>query len=189
MTDTQIFEPDGRAVPYAVEGEGPVALVLIPERGMNGDALGVVAHYLAEEAGFHVVRIGTAADADESTMDERVAATAAVIDHLGLDHAWIGGHGFGGTVARAFAAAHTDRANGVLLLGVEETDIPLAPAIPVLIVQGTDDDITPEVHGERLQATAPERSSIKTIAGGDHRFPTTHPIETAVVIEEYLDWD
>ena len=101
----------------------------------------------------------------------------------------VGGHGFGGTVARAFAAAHTDRSNGVLLLGVEEAEIPLARAIPVLIVQGTDDDVTPPAHGERLQATAPERASIKTIHGGDHGFPSTHPIETAVVIEEYLDWD
>ena len=23
MTETQIFEPDGRAIPYAAEGEGP----------------------------------------------------------------------------------------------------------------------------------------------------------------------
>ncbi|KQZ83403.1 hypothetical protein ASD56_14045 [Microbacterium sp. Root166] len=189
MTDTQIFEPDGRAVPYAVEGDGPVKLVLIPERGLNGDALGVVAHYLAEEAGFHIVRIGTGADSNECTLDERVEATVAVIDHLGLDHAWIGGHGFGGTVARAFAAAHTDRANGVLLLGVEETEVPLAPAIPVLIVQGTEDIVTPPAQGELLQAAAPERASIKTIHGGDHEFPATHPIETAVVIEEYLDWD
>ena len=67
--------------------------------------------------------------------------------------------------------------------------MPLAPAIPVLIVQGTDDIVTPPAQGELLQAAAPERASIKTIHGGDHEFPATHPIETAVVIEEYLDWD
>ena len=29
----------------------------------------------------------------------------------------------------------------------------------------------------------------ETIEGGGHLFPMTHPIETAVVLEEYLDWD
>lgn len=179
MAENSIFEPSGRAVPYVDEGDGPVGLVLIPEGGLDGDALGVVAHYLAEEAGFRVVRIGAV------TVEDMVA----VLDHLGLEHSWIGGHGSGGTVARAFAAAHADRANGLLLLGVEEETIPLVPAIPVLIIQGSDDDITPPARGERLRSIAPERASITNIDGADHLFPMTHPVETAVVIEEYLDWD
>jgi len=187
MTDTQIFEPEGRAIPFAVEGEGPVSLVLIPEPGQDRDALGVVSHYLVEEAGFHIVRIGIR-DVSES-LDERVQDAAAVIDHLGLDHSWIGGHGAGGTVARAFAAAHHDRVNGLLLLGVEDEDIPLAPVIPVLIIQGADDEITSPAQGERLQLTAPERASVKTLDGAGHLFPLTHPIDTAFIIEEYLDWD
>lgn len=43
MTDTQIFEPDGRAIPFVDEGEGPVKLVLIQEQGLAADVLGVVA--------------------------------------------------------------------------------------------------------------------------------------------------
>ena len=97
MTDTQIFEPDGRAIPYAVEGEGPVALVLLSERDLGADGLGVISHYLVEEAGFHVVRVDIRADSD--SLDERVQDAVAVIDHLGLEHTWIGGHGAGGTVA------------------------------------------------------------------------------------------
>lgn len=189
MTDTQIFEPDGRAIPFVDEGDGPVKLVLIQERGLAADVLGVVGHYLAEEAGFHVLRIGHRADAGDISLDERVEDAVAVIDHVGLDDAWIGGHGFGGTVARSFALAHPDRVNGLALLGVEEADTPLAPVIPVLIIQGDQDADTPQANGERLQATAPERASIKTIDGGDHLFPMSHPIETAVVLEEYLDWD
>ena len=187
MTDTQIFEPDGRAIPYAVEGEGPVALVLLSERDLGADGLGVISHYLVEEAGFHVVRVDIRADSD--SLDERVQDAVAVIDHLGLEHTWIGGHGAGGTVARAFAASHHDRVNGLLLLGVEDQDIPLAPIIPVLIIQGADDETTPPVHGDRLQSTAPERASVKTIGGAGHLFPLTHPIDTAFIIEEYLDWD
>jgi pimeloyl-ACP methyl ester carboxylesterase len=187
MTDLQIFEPEGRAIPYAVEGEGPVSLVLLPEDGMDFDALGVIGHYLVEEAGFHVIRVGFASESE--TPAERAADALAVIDHLGLDHAWIGGHGSGGTAARLFAGAHLDRVNGLLLLGVEESDIPLAPTIPVLIIQGSDDDVTPPAHGEQLQSTAPERATVKTIDGGGHLFPLTHPIPTAFIIEEYLDWD
>lgn len=193
MTEQSILERDGGAVPYAEEGEGPVSLVLISGRALNADGLGVVAHYLAEEAGFHVIRIGPRAETSGTdraeTLRERVEDAMAVIDHLGLDHTWIGGHGFGGTAARVFAAEHTDRVNGLLLLGVEEDDIALAPAIPVLIVQATADEVTPPARAEALQATAPERASIKSIEGADHLFPATHPIETAVIIEEYLDWD
>ncbi|MFT4156419.1 MAG: alpha/beta hydrolase [Microbacterium sp.] len=188
MTDTQIFEPDGRAIPFVDEGDGPVKLVLIQEQGLAADVLGVVAHYLAEEAGFHVLRIGHRNDAASASFDDRVADVLAVIDHVGIEDAWIGGHGFGGTLARALVTAHTERANGLLLLGVEDVDIPVAPAIPVLIVQGSDDTVTPQVNAEQLHSTVPERASIKPIPG-DHLFPMHHPIETAVVIEEYLDWD
>ncbi|MGO4487860.1 alpha/beta fold hydrolase [Microbacterium sp. 2RAF4] len=191
MTETQIFEPDGRAIPFVDEGDGPVKLVLIQERDVAADVLGVVAHYLAEEAGFHVLRIGHRAEDkhDEVTLAARVEDALAVIDHVGLGDTWIGGHGFGGTVARAFAVAHADRVNGLALLAVEDDATPLAPVMPVLIIQGSKDIETPPANGEQLQSTAPERASVKTIEGGDHMFPMTFPIETAVVIEEYLDWD
>lgn len=191
MTDTQIFEPDGRAIPFVDEGDGPVKLVLIQERDLAADVLGVVSHYLAEEAGFHVLRIGHRAEAkrEEVSLDDRVEDALAVIEHVGLGDTWVGGHGFGGTVARAFALAHADRVNGLALLAVEESDIPLAPVMPVLIIQGTKDIDAPFANGEQLQSTAPERASVKSIDGADHLFPMTHPIETAVVLEEYLDWD
>lgn len=190
MTQQNILESEGGALPYIVEGEGPVSLVLLTARELEGDGLGAVAHYLAEEAGFHVIRVGLGASGTDAASAAALAGEVlAVVDRLGLDDTWIGGHGFGGSVARAFAAAHTDRVNGLLLLGAEDDDTPLAPAIPVLIVQGTEDTVTPPANGERLHATAPERASVKNLEGADHFFPVTHPIETAVIIEEYLDWD
>lgn len=188
MTDIQFFEPEGRRIPFIDEGDGPVKLVLIAERGH--DALGVVGHYLAEEAGFHVVRIGyRAGSGGRLAAAEHAADVIAVLDHLGWDHSWIGGHGFGGTVARAVVHAHHERANGLLLLGVEDVDLPLAPVIPVLIVQGSGDEVNAPANGEALQQTAPERASVKTLVGQGHLFPSSDPIQTAVIIEEYLDWD
>lgn len=187
MTEIQTSDPDGRAIPYVDEGEGPVTLVLISARSLEADGLGVISHYLAEEAGFRVVRVGARPGAD--TAQERADDALAVIDDLGIADSWIGGHGAGGTAARVFAADYTDRVNGLLLLGVEDEQIALAPLIPVLIIQGTADEVTPAGHAERLQATAPERASIKTLEGADHLFPVTHPIDAAVIIEEYLDWD
>lgn len=183
-TQNSIFEIDGRTVPYIDEGEGPVTLVLVPERGLDGDALGAIAHYLAEEAGFRILRVGTPVDSADAASD-----VVAVIDHVGIDDTWVGGHGAGGTVAAATALTLGDRANGVLFLGVEDAEAELVPALPILIVQGPDDAVTPPSNGEALQAAAAGRASIKTIDGGDHLFPMTHPLETAEVIEEYLDWD
>lgn len=189
VTEKTTFEPDGRAVPFIDEGEGPVTLVLVTNRELEADGLGVISHYLAEEAGFRVVRVGSRAQAEGVTVQERAADALAVLDHLGIDDTWIGGHGHGSTIARVFAADHTDRVNGLLMLGVEDEPIALASGIPVLIIQAEQDDVTPAANAEALRATAPERASVTTIPGADHYFPATHPIETAVVIEEYLDWD
>ena len=224
MTDTQIFEPDGRAIPYAVEGEGP-ALVLIAGQGLNVTYLATLAGAVAAED-FRVVRIGSRrlpreADAAVS-MSDLVQDVVAVMDHLEVADAWVGGHAFGGSVARLVSHDHPERVNGVLLLGVEEATqtsdtldiaaIPehwrdaevesmlrsvreaaepaaLAPGIPVLVIQGTDDRITPPANGDRLQASAQDRVSVVLVEGGGHMFPATHVGETSWAIEDYLDWD
>ncbi|WP_248240401.1 alpha/beta fold hydrolase [Microbacterium kunmingense] len=187
MPALQTVTRDARVIPFIDEGEGPVSLVLIPEHSLEGDALGAITHYLAEEAGFRIIRIDEPGGADAS-VDERVADVIAVLEHVGLEDTWVGGHGPGGTVARAVAAEHTARVDGLLLLGAEDAGAPLAPGIPVLIIQGAEDAVTPAVNGERLQASAPDRATVRTVAG-DHLFPMSHPIETALFIEEYLDWD
>lgn len=189
MTEPRIFEPEGRAVPFVDEGEGPVTLVLVTTRPLEADGLGVISHYLAEEAGFRVVRIGARAAEEGIDASVRAADAADVIADLGIADTWIGGHGAGSTVAAVFALEHAGLVNGLLMMGVEDTDVHLAPGIPVLIIQAENDEVTPAANAEALQATAPERASITRIADADHYFVATHPIETAVVIEEYLDWD
>lgn len=194
MTETQIFEPDGRAIPYAAEGEGP-ALVLVPGRASDIDMLGSLAHSVSQED-FRVVRIGLRAAADDAdavapSFRDFAQDVVDVMDHLGIDDAWVGGHAFGGSIARRVSLDHHARVNGVLLLGVESADMapPLADGLPVLVVQGTEDDVTPPLNGETLQATAPDLVSVVPIEGGGHLFPSTHVGATSWAIEDYLDWD
>lgn len=182
---TQTFEPDGLAVDYIDEGTGP-AVVLIAETGQSIDTLGTLASILVEED-FRVVRL---APLDEAADLHALARTViGIMDAAGLDHAWVGGHGFGGTVARAVPADHHDRVNGVLLLAPAPADIPLAEDIPVLIIHGTDDEPAAIAESARLLASAPTIASVRQVEGAGHLFPLTHPGETSWFIEDYLDWD
>ena len=189
MADTDLFEPQGRAIPIADEGAGPV-VVLVAERGEGIDYLGALAHLLVEED-FRIVRIAAAPAESTAPAEEVAQSVEDVLDHLGVSDAWIGGHGFGGTVARHIAHRRHDRVNGVLLFGVEAgAGLPEPAAdIPVLVIQGDADEVTPPANGEALRAAAPALVSVVPIEGGGHRFPATHVGATSWAIEDYLDWD
>ncbi len=219
MADLQTFEPDGRAITYVEEGAGP-AVVLLPGQGLNVNYLGPLAHSLATED-FHVVRIGSRRPTDSAaSLHDLAQDVVDVLDHLGVPDAWVGGHAFGGTIARFVAIDHHDHVNGLLLLGVEgdagldgSADGPgiardagiealqraaretagglpaLAEGVPVLVVQGTDDEVTPPANGEALRASAPGLVSVVTVEGGGHLFPATHVGATSWAVEDYLDWD
>jgi len=177
MTESRIFEPDGRAIVFAAEGAGP-DIVLVVEEGAGLDSLAGLSHSVAAED-FRVVRVQTGRPQD----------VVDLLDELEITGAWIGGHGAGGTVARAVSVAHHERINGIVLLGVE-ADAPALPAgIPVLVIQASDDEITPPANGEALREAAPAQVSVVTIEGGGHRFPSARAGETAWAIEDYLDWD
>ncbi len=206
---TQVFEPDGRAIPYVDDAGSEPVLVLIP--GVNKiAALGTLSHVLAEED-FRVLRVGYRTGRTEgATLADLAQDVVDVMDHVGLSDAWIGGHAFGGVVARTISTLHTDRVDGVLLLGAEGAEPragmeplqaaaaasataeqwqALAPTVPVMLIQGADDDVLPAANGERLQAAAPGLVSLVTLEGGGHLFPATHAGEAAFVIEDYLDVD
>ena len=183
MTDTQIFEPEARALSYAVEGNGPT-VVLVADKGLPIDYLGTLAHILVEED-FRVLRIA----AGSASAHELAQAVVDIMDAVDVKDAWLGGHGFGGSVARAVALDFHDRVNGVLLLGVEAGDLTLAEGLPVLVIQGSADEATPPANGEALLAAAPDRVSIVSIDGGGHMFPSENVGATSWAIEDYLDWD
>jgi pimeloyl-ACP methyl ester carboxylesterase len=188
MPDSQIFEPDGRRIPFEVEGDGP-AVVLLPGQGLNIGYLGPLAHSVAQED-FRLIRIGARRPRDASvTLHDLAQDVVDVLDHLDVADAWVGGHAFGGMVARFVAIDHHDRVNGVLLLGVEAGDLTLAEGLPVLVIQGSEDDVTPPANGEALQAAAPDRVSVVSVDGGGHMFPSENVGATSWAIEDYLDWD
>ncbi len=221
MTEASVFEPDGRAITYADAGAGP-AVVLLPAAGLDIDYLGTLAQVLVEED-FRVLRIGPRrGGADGLTLHDLAQDVADVMSSVGLDRAWVGGHAFGGTVARTAALDHADRLNGVLLMGVETADAEaatpdtslvtrdeslaaaqlaarqatpveewatVAAMFPVLVIQGTDDEVTPPANGEALQASAADRVSVVRVEGAGHFFPRTHVGDTSWAIEDYLDWD
>lgn len=225
MAEIETFEREGRAIPYADDRRNGPSLVLLPGQGLNIGYLGPLAEALAEED-FHVVRIGSRRPqlGTQPTMHDLAADIVDVMDHLGIAVPWVGGHGFGGTVARTAALEHPGRFGGLLLLGVEGTEdaaasaaseipenarkadlvamqsaarattpdidaLELPPGIPILIIQGADDEVAPPVNGQALAASAPERISVVTIEGARDLFPLTHVGETAWPIEDYLDWD
>lgn len=225
MAEIETFEPEGRGIPYADDRRNGPSLVLLPGEGLNIGYLGPLAEALAEED-FHVVRVGSRRPQAgvEPTMHDLAQDIIDVMDHLGLTSPWVGGHGFGGTLARTASLDHPGRFGGLLLLGVEGTEDAAASAaseipenarkadlvamhsaaraatpeigaldipsgIPILIIQGADDEVFPSTNGQALAAIAPERISVVTIEGARDLFPLTHVGETAWPIEDYLDWD
>ena len=138
-TDRRIFEPDGRAVPYVDEGEGP-AIVLIPGRGLDFDYLETLASVLVEED-FRVLSVG-ARRAPTTSLHDAAQDVVDVMDAVGIASAWLGGQGYGGAVARTVALDHHDHANGVLLLGVENgtiDDEAVATAVETVLSGGDPD--------------------------------------------------
>ncbi|MDJ1113450.1 alpha/beta fold hydrolase [Microbacterium dauci] len=138
----QSFDAPGRAIPFIDEGEGP-ALVLVPAQGLDIAYLGGLASILEEE-GFRIIRIGSRRPGDAPvTMHDLAQDVADVLDSLEVTAAWIGGHAFGGAVARTFALDFPGRALGVLILGVEGTrpvDDDAARAVQVAFSAPVDTD-------------------------------------------------
>lgn len=163
-TPRQTFEPDGRAIPFAVDGDGP-AVVLLPASGLDIVSLGTLASILVEED-FRVLRVGSRRPSDGAsvTLHDLAQDVVDVMDEVGIADAWIGGHAFGGTVARVVSADHTDRANGVIMLAAEGPTAPTDAAADALrTVFTTDDDDTARAALPALVGDAADTAHAWTI--------------------------
>jgi pimeloyl-ACP methyl ester carboxylesterase len=163
MTDTQptVFEPEGRAIPFVDEGNGP-AVVLLPAEGLGVSYLGMLASTLVEED-FRVLRIGsrrTSGDAASLTFHDLAQDVVDVMDAVGLTDAWLGGHAFGGAVARTVSLDHHDHVNGVLLLGVSDATPAAADAVLQFPEEARDAEAAAVHSAVRAGAAAGEWSAL-----------------------------
>ncbi len=109
---------DGAAIEYDVRGDGPVLLLL------HAFPLGLFmwdAQVEALAATHRVVRFdargfgGSAAGDGPLTMERIADDGAALLDHLGIDKAVVGGCSMGGYAAFAFVRRHPQRLAGLVL--------------------------------------------------------------------------
>jgi pimeloyl-ACP methyl ester carboxylesterase len=149
----QIFDADVRDISYLDEGTGP-AIVLLPEAGLDFAYFGALASILVEED-FRVVRIATRRST-ATTLHELAQDVVDVLEHLGISEAWIGGHGFGGAVARTVAIDHHERVSGVLLLGVTR-DAPYGEDFDAEVRAVFGDSFSPQADVRRCRRTRSRR--------------------------------
>jgi pimeloyl-ACP methyl ester carboxylesterase/predicted glycosyltransferase len=65
-------------------------------------------------------------------------------------------------------------------------DICSRVACPVLIVQGTDDRLTPQAHGRELAAAIGANASLVLIEGGGHRTDLRDPVRFGLLVREFV---
>lgn len=115
------------AVAYGLQGEGPQTLVMVPgllshlEVAFDEPRISRCLGWLAERYRVVVIdRRGTGLSERvgvQPTADAAIEDISAVLDHLGLEKAWIFGASVGGTIAVEFAAVAPQRVQGLLLYG------------------------------------------------------------------------
>jgi pimeloyl-ACP methyl ester carboxylesterase len=117
---THTVELDGIVQCYHVHGSGPVCLAHSGGPGVFWEYLRMPA-LESQLTMVYVEPIGTGdsgrlpAHPHGYTRDRYVRALIALLDHLGLDTAYLLGHSHGGFVANHFALRHPNRVTGVIL--------------------------------------------------------------------------
>ncbi len=123
-------------IEYAVEGEGPAALLIHGAAG--GYDQGMLIGKKALGDGFEFVSVSRfgylrSPFMEESTVENQAAIYAALLDHLGIDQAVILGASAGGPSALQFAHDYPDRSRVLVLLSAVSKfmgeDIPLSTKV------------------------------------------------------------
>ena len=58
---------------------------------------------------------------------------------------------------------------------------------PVLVVQGTEDLLTPEAHGRAIVEAVGENASLVLIEGGGHRNDVRDPVRFSILVREFVE--
>jgi pimeloyl-ACP methyl ester carboxylesterase len=128
------FEHHGHRLVYDVYGSGPEVVVYLHGLLMDSDLNRGIAASLAERGDRVVLldllghgRSDKPLHATEYRMDTYADQVVALLDHLGVDRAVVGGVSLGANVALMAAARHPDRVRG-LVLEMPVMEWALAPA-------------------------------------------------------------
>jgi pimeloyl-ACP methyl ester carboxylesterase len=136
-------ESDGVSIYYEIHGQGPRVLVFMHAILMDSNMNRRLASDLADR-GFRVVLVDLPGHgrsdkpnrASFHRMDTYARHVVAVLDHLGIDQAVVGGVSLGGNVSLLVAAANPARVRGLIVeMPVLEWAVPAAAMtfVPLLI--------------------------------------------------------
>jgi class 3 adenylate cyclase len=132
----------GLSIAYAVTGEGPIDLVVVPgfvshlEAGLGQPAIGNFVRRLASFARVIVFdKAGTGQSdpvEDATTLEERMEDLVAVLDAVGAEQVALFGVSEGAPMCALFAASHPERTRALVMYGsyakgIATEDYPWAP--------------------------------------------------------------
>jgi pimeloyl-ACP methyl ester carboxylesterase len=140
---THSFEHDGHRLVYDVYGDGPRVVVYLHGLLLDSDLNRGIATALAER-GYRVVlldllghgRSDAPLHAAEYRIDSYADQVVALLDHLGIDEAVLGGLSLGANVSLFVATLHPERVQGLVLeMPVLEWAVPFAALtfVPLLL--------------------------------------------------------
>lgn len=137
------FTHRGHQLDYEVHGSGGTVLVYLHGLLMNADFNRAIAERLAEEGNTVVLldllghgRSDQPTHASEYRMDTYAEQVIALLDHLGVEQAVIGGLSLGANVSLFVAANHPERVRGLVIeMPVMEWAVPAAALmfVPMLL--------------------------------------------------------
>jgi proline iminopeptidase len=116
------FDNRGLTLHYRSIGSGPALVILSGGPGFDVDYMQPVADALPAYRRILFEQRGTGRSqpktlrAEDMTLDVAVEDLDALRQHLGLDQLLLAGHSWGGMLAMAYAAAHPDRVDRLILI-------------------------------------------------------------------------
>ena len=155
---------------YELSGTGEVPLVLVHGSWGSHNTWAPVVPALAES--FRVLTYDRRGHSEserptsQGSVREDVADLAALIEHLALAPAWVGGNSFGASITLRLAGEHSDLLRGVI-----------AHEPPLFSLADDDPDLKPifDEAGKRVGAV------VERIASGDHAGAAEQFVETVAL--------
>ncbi len=164
MPDIEIYELDDGTTVYSPAYESSVGFIFYPGGKVEARAYEPL---MAELASRGIVSVLCEMPFNLAVLD--VAAAEGIPDRLDYVDSWyIGGHSLGGSMAASYLADHTDKIDGLVLLGSYSTaDL---GGSRVLSVYGSEDGVMNREKYEQYRSNPPDDFTELIISGGNHAY-------------------